>query len=129
MNRTQLDTMFRSYVDCALWADGDDKDDEYQSFEELGLTAADLEPSAAGYMARDVEKFVASLDERELRMATTTPGTMGHYLWLTKQGHGDGFWASPGTWHYKEDSLTAKAQALGECYLYLTDDGKIGLAQ
>lgn len=121
-----MNTMLQGYVESALWAESFDETSNYDA---NGFTRQDLEPSAAGYMARDVERFVASLDEHERTMARLAPGTMGHYLWLTKQRHGDGFWASPGTWEGKHGSLTEKAHALGECYLYLTDDGKIGLAQ
>lgn len=130
MNRTFLNETLDSYIETALWAETADYPDEDalsdkhdQSWEDAGYTRHDLEPSAMGYMARDIERFVAGLDVSP-GTGLNAPRWLGHNLWLTRQGHGAGFQ------DYDEyPQLAEKANALGECYLHLTDDGKIGLAQ
>ena len=59
----------------------------------------------------------ASESEREAAMA-------GHDFWLTRNGHGAGFW--DGDWPLPyADLLDKAAQAAGTCDLYVGDDGMI----
>lgn len=50
----------------------------------------------------------------------------GHDLWFTRNGHGTGFWdrglAMMG------DDLSDHAQAMGEVWTYVTDDGELDIA-
>jgi hypothetical protein len=48
----------------------------------------------------------------------------GHDFWLTRNGHGAGFWDGD----LSEDvgnALTEAAKKFGECHLYVGDDGQI----
>jgi hypothetical protein len=47
----------------------------------------------------------------------------GHDFWLTRNGHGAGFWDGGNDVAYTE--LTDGAHLHGECYVYLGDDGLI----
>jgi len=49
-----------------------------------------------------------------------------HDFWLTRQGHGVGFWARPELYGCNNsDALTVAAHEFGQFELYITDDGKI----
>lgn len=48
-----------------------------------------------------------------------------HDFWLTRNGHGAGFW--DGDYGEYGDALTSEAREFGESYLYLGDDGKVYL--
>ena len=51
-------------------------------------------------------------------------GHIGHDLWLTRNGHGAGFWDGD----YPddiEDTLTKGAEALGECYVEVSRRGRL----
>lgn len=51
----------------------------------------------------------------------------GHDFWLTRNGHGCGFW--DGDWQEPfGDKLTEAAKSFGECSLYVGDDGKLYLS-
>ena len=53
-----------------------------------------------------------------------SPDKVGHDLWLTRNGHGAGFWDGD----YADDvgeALTKISEAMGEIDLYVGDDGKI----
>jgi hypothetical protein len=53
-------------------------------------------------------------------------GHAGHDFWLTRNGHGAGFW--DGDWpEAQADVLTKGAEAFGECSFYAGDDGKLYL--
>jgi hypothetical protein len=116
MNTTKLDAFTRAYVECALWSSTDDQerplDDNY--------TLADLAPEALARMAEDCQLFQS---ENASDIANDA-GRAGHDFWLTRNGHGAGFW--DGNWpEVVGDRLTASAQGFGCCDLYVGDDGKI----
>ena len=50
----------------------------------------------------------------------------GMNFWLTRNGHGSGFW--DGDWGDWGDELTDASKAFGECDLYVGDDGMLYLA-
>jgi len=53
----------------------------------------------------------------------TGPGQGGHDFWLTRNGHGAGFW-DRGAGDVG-DRLTVAAHAWGECHPYVTVAGKV----
>jgi len=72
--------------------------------------------------AADVASYMEHpLVEGALRAGFLTPEQIGHDIWLTRNGHGTGFWdrgmGRLGDW------LSERACALGECTLYQGDDG------
>ncbi len=122
---TTLSAFARAYIECALWSstDGDDTplDDNY--------SIDDLAPETLAKMQADCEQFEKEnaellTYENCLRGGYSTEDNAGHDFWLTRNGHGAGFW--DGDW--KEPAatqLTDSAHAYGECNLYVGDDGLI----
>jgi len=52
------------------------------------------------------------------------PGRAGHDFWLTRCGHGAGYW--DGDWeHEAGERLTTAAKAYGEVNFYVGDNGLI----
>ncbi len=50
----------------------------------------------------------------------------GHDLWLTRNGHGTGFWDRPEVWGEEgADTLTRCAESLGEKWTVVGDDGLV----
>ena len=81
----------------------------------------ELSPEFIAEAIRDCKRFreVAGvlLDEHN-------DDTMGaHDFWLTRNGHGAGFW--DGDWPVNGDKLTEISKVYGECNLYVGDDGKV----
>jgi hypothetical protein len=79
-------------------------------------------------MVEDCRKFQA---ENALLFHDCTRGSgeypieaqAGHDFWLTRNGHGAGFW--DGDWPETGDALTAASKEFGEVSLYVGDDGKV----
>lgn len=106
------------YMTCALWSStdesGDPLDDKY--------SIDDLSPTAAAHMMSDVAAFVKANEA----LLITTPlddEQIGHDFWLTRNGHGAGFW-DRGLGEVG-DRLTKACKAFPEINLYVGDDGKI----
>lgn len=94
----------------------------------MKYTAEDIAPEALAKMHADCDTFVAQNAKLLEALAKSHPKHFapGHDLWLTRNGHGAGFWDRD--YGKLGDILTDAAHAMGECYLYVGDDGKIYLA-
>jgi hypothetical protein len=106
------DAFVEAYISAAgeLTSDDDEFDDAQWSKEGL----AD--------MKKDADMFYKKA-ERLLQTLDADPSQHGYDFWLTRNGHGAGFWDRG----YGEagDKLTAFSEKFGEANLYVGDDGMI----
>jgi hypothetical protein len=80
---------------------------------------SDLAPETLQSMSADCDRF-----QRENADAIGAESAKaGHDFWLTRNGHGAGFW--DGGWPESGDALTDASKEFGEFNLYPGDDGKI----
>jgi len=134
MNATieELDEFTRAYLLCALWTWDENAPSGQYEFsgrpEELFPRFSDeaLERAKA-----DCAKFQS--ENREMLAAFQPKDAHnGHDFWLTRNGHGAGFWDRPQTAESKfeelGDLLTDAAHKFRECDLYEGDDGKLYLS-
>lgn len=113
-----------AYKTCALWSSiGDDGEplDDTKTIDEISQDCAE-------FMRADCVEFmrsnVADLIEYEARMTCEQWRGMeraGHDFWLTRNGHGAGFW-DRGLDDLGE-RLSKAARAYGPVDLYIGDDG------
>lgn len=109
-----LDIFTRAYIACALWSTLTLEDN---------YSAGDLAPEALASIVADCARFQT---ENAEALAAHDPERAGRDFWLTRNGHGGGFW--DGDWPEPEASaLTAASKAFGTCDLYVGDDGRIYL--
>lgn len=109
-------TFSAAYLEAALWSskpDGPEGD---------AWDAAELSPELEAAMARDCAAFYVT--HGELVEAHGEASQAGHDFWLTRCGHGAGFW--DGDWPEPAASILTKAsEGFGNVDLYLGDDGKL----
>lgn len=109
----RLDTFEQAYVEAMFFTDT--PENESWSFH-------DLHESALRKIRDDCAAFRA--DQVTLDAIAEDESQAGHDFWLTRQGHGAGFW--DGDWPKAiGEQLTARAKAQGECWPYKGDDGQI----
>ncbi len=124
----ELDAFTRAYIECALWSstdeDGEPLDAKY--------SLEDLAPETLSAMTADCAKFQeenrAAFDSEVCRANTRGPADLheaaGHDFWLTRCGHGAGFW--DGDWPEPyATTLDQAANRFGNVDLYVGDDGRI----
>jgi len=114
---TQLDQFTIAYIECALWSSTDDDDNALDD----NYSIEDIDKDCLSDMIEDCRIF----QERHKADIQYNLTRAGHDFWLTRNGHGAGFW--DGDWpedignrltkHCKED--------WGEATLYVDDNGKI----
>lgn len=114
MSERKLDDFTMAYVVAALWSSMGDADANY--------SIEDIHPDTLLQMRIDCTNFQAS-HQAYLQRADTEEQN-GHDFWLTRNGHGAGYW-DRGYPNVIADTLTNAAHAAGEVYLYVGDDGRI----
>lgn len=112
-----LDEFTTAYIECALWSSTDDTGennplDQFYSVDNIA-------PEAMEKIIADCAKFQAE----NAAMIGDDAKFAGHDFWLTRNGHGAGFW--DGGWREHGDALTEASKAFGECYFYVGDDEKL----
>lgn len=124
MESVEVAVFVKGYLDCALWAStlGDDigtpMDQDYSRDDFAAETEKTLRIEATEFYNAH-ETAIIRYCERIGHDADYA----GHDFWLTRNGHGAGFW-DRGIGELGEH-LSDASRAYGECDLYIGDDGKI----
>lgn len=104
--------LYRGYVTAALFTEELEAQHDETS----------LDAQARMLMKSQCAQFLAGVREVLAHSGLTLEQT-GHDFWLTRNGHGSGFW-DRGLEDIGE-ALSEAAKEFGEQYLYVGDDGKL----
>ncbi len=114
-----INKMLDAYVECALWSSTDEEgnplDDNYG--------ADDIAPETLEQMREDCAGFAALIEQEGIEWAGIMSEQFGHDFWLTRNGHGAGFW-DRGLGELGKQ-LTHWAKTFSSVDLYVGDDGLI----
>ena len=113
-----IETILTHYAIAALWSSTGDNEEPLDDLHDLG----DIAPETMQAMRDDVAAFVAQ-NEALLIESGQSEEMIGHDFWLTRNGHGAGFW-DRGLGEVG-DKLTAACRPFGEVWLYVGDDGQV----
>jgi len=109
---------FEAYVDAALWSSLDNDGEPLEN----NYLASSIDPESLDKMLQDCIKF--QNENAEMLEKAGNDGQNGHDFWLTRNGHGAGFW-DRGYAKVVGDALTAAAHAFGESNLLESEDGTL----
>lgn len=119
MNRDEflkLDEFTQAYITAALWSSTDQHDTPLDS----NYDESDITDETIAKIVEDCKNFQAKAD------LTDYPNeNAGHDFWLTRNGHGAGFWENDFGTPESCEQLTKLSKEFGEVDLYVGDDGKI----
>lgn len=122
----ELNTFTRSYLETALWSStwsDEPNEPNPATLDSQGYGINDFAPEALAQAILDCAAFQATHDDDLQRY---DDAHAGHDFWLTRNGHGAGFW--DGDYAEPEATrLTEAAHAFGEVDLYVNDDGKVAI--
>ena len=117
------DNAFPAYLECALWSISDD-----DGYLDENHNIGDIHRDTRRALLADLQRIIAAADK-------LTPDwrdywsveQFGHDFWLTRNGHGAGFWDqySDGRGDEIGEILTRLSGFLGEVDLYIGDHGYI----
>jgi hypothetical protein len=115
------DSFVAAYITCALWSSTDNSDDSGGEPLDKNYSEDDIAPETLKAMRADCDAFYVANSADLSRVADDSRA--GHDFWLTRNGHGAGFWdrglGALG------DRLTKASKTFGGVDLYVGDDGKI----
>ena len=119
----ELDDFTRAYLECAAWGSTEGENGEVQIDDLMNSGEAEWAPETIAQAVADCR------DSQEANAALLVQAGSaeqnGHDFWLTRNGHGAGFW-DRGYGKAGEDLSTA-ARVHGECWPYVGDDGLVYL--
>lgn len=118
----KLDDFTKAYIVCALWSSTDDEGNPLDSkFDIENINPKDIEEIKLECL--NFQKENIQLLESAHKNKGYTLEDAGHDLWLTRNGHGAGFWDR----NLGEigEQLTLKSKELKESDLYVGDDGQL----
>lgn len=113
--------MLQSYLVAALWSSTDDNDEPLDK----NYTLSDFAPEAIESARKACEFFE---DRAKPWLGDMEPERIGFCLWLSRSGHGSGFFDEETCREGWRDVLQSKAEALGSSDCYVGDDEKIYLS-
>lgn len=109
---TALEEFIRGYIECALWASLDDDERPLDSI--MGLK---LSPE----LLKDVREDCTDFFNRFAGAIRGREAQAGHDFWLTRNGHGAGFWDGDWTPYRLGKRLSDWAKTYGSVDLYVRD--------
>lgn len=124
-----VDDFTHAYLMCALWASNDESDEEGGDPMGINYYLSDISDKTIVKAIADCTKFQSENAEALSPENCTYAGCptteyAGYNFWLTRNGHGCGFW--DGNWIEPAGTqLTDAAHAFGEIDFYVSDDGQI----
>lgn len=125
-----LDDFTLQYIETALWSSHDESNNAGGEPMDKNYSIDDMAPETLDKIAADCRRF-QELNGHLFILANVKRPTQGsateaagHDFWLTRVGHGAGFW--DGDWEEPASfQLDESAKAFGSVDLYVGDDGKI----
>lgn len=115
--KTKHAVFLDAYIYAALWLLDDDTRTPFGGT----YTAKDFYADVTCQMIEDCAAFLAEADIPDNLLPQA-----GHDFWLTRNGHGTGFWDRPDVYgEEKARELSALAETFGVVDLYVGDDGRI----
>ena len=120
VSASRMDSFTLAYFEAALWSSNDNADDSGGEPLDKNYSISDIDAATRDKMIADC----ASFQEKFAEQIGGETEQAGHDFWLTRNGHGAGFW--DGDWpEPAATELTDGAKAYGEFDLYVGDDGEI----
>jgi len=110
------------YLECMLWSSNDESDESGGEPLDKNYSVSDLSDSALKGAIEDCNAFIKKA-EKFMDATNADDGQHGHDFWLTRNGHGAGFWDRG--YGAAGDKLSEIAKTFGECHPYVGDDKKI----
>lgn len=126
-----LDEFTRAYLECALWSSNDESTPQGGEPFDENYSLDNIHPQSIAQAIKVCADFQAAHQSDLDTCLTSGPdwgpmGHGGHDLWLTRNGHGAGYWDGD----YPQDAgerLSKAARDLGECCPYFGDGGWVYL--
>lgn len=117
-----LKTFTDAYIEAALWSSNDESNDAGGEPLDRNYGPEDIAPATLAKMEKDCASFYENWYPFWKDESGYDDAHAGHDFWLTRNGHGAGFWDRGIA---KGKRLTLECKPYGSFDLYVGDDGKV----
>lgn len=115
-----MDKILNAYLVCALWSSTDEEGNPLD--DNFGLS--DLSENTKAQAMADIQLFLGLCEEEGIDpFEKLDSEQVGHDIWLTRNGHGAGFWDRGLGEHGSK--LSDIAKSLGSCDIYAGDNNEL----
>lgn len=115
-SKRKLDAFTEAYLETALWSETDEEEKPL----DRNFGISDFAPEAVDAAIKAAADF-QQRNETDLDEASGDSEQHGHDFWLTRNGHGAGFWGRG--YGAVGERLSKAAEAYGSEDIYVGDDG------
>ena len=113
-----------SSLEAILWSSTDESNEQGGDPLDKNYTVKDFSDEALARAVKDCNAFIKKAGKK-MDEASPDDNQHGHDFWLTRNGHGVGFWDRG--YGKVGDELSEIAKSFRECWAMVGDDGKIHL--
>ena len=116
-----LDEFTRAYIECAIWTDESTQDESMiqATYDSEVWDIENLSEEAADRMIADCKVFQYENRCYWVRVKEASDSQAGHDFWVTRNGHGVGFWDRPKIYgEHMATYLTEKCGRWPQVYMY-----------
>ncbi len=131
-DRDTLSDFVIGYITAALWSSNDESTPAGGEPLDANYYIDDIDTKTLVWMIKSCEKFQADNADNLAKYCETVvhnegsaESYAGHDFWLTRNGHGAGFWDRDGIDDDLGEALSEAARKFGEFYLYVGNDKTI----
>ena len=113
-----------AYLECAIWSS---IDDDGTPLDLKGYSIYDFDADSVEQATQDCRAFIAQVIKyADFDAYTHLREQGGHDFWLTRNGHGAGFWDRPEIYgKFNSSMLTHHAKLLKEAHVFEGFNGKL----
>lgn len=121
----ELRDFINGYTECMLWASTDGDHEGLEGFEVSQETQARIESDCRAFVSENITDLLEYAERYQPKEGYTPWECAGHDFWLTRCGHGAGFWDRG----LKElgVKLSKAARVCGNLDPYIGDSGEVWL--
>lgn len=118
----ETDEFIASYIEAALWSTTDESREDGGDCLDLNYVKDDIDPAGRAQIWSECRHFLEAMRP----YINGCVAQAGHDFWLTRNGHGAGFWDRPELYGKKNaEILTACCKAVGPRDLVVGDDKRL----
>lgn len=130
INEIECDKFTVAYIAAALWSSNDETTPQGGEPLDRNYDQFDFHPDAIAKIVADCKKFQEDnahllIEDNCFHVGCSMIEYAGHDFWLTRNGHGCGFWEKSDWEEEAGKALTEAANKFGECNIVIGDDGKL----
>ncbi len=136
----QISSELQQYLETILWAETDESNESGGEPLDRNYTIEDFSQESLERANRQLTAFLTEADSATQVQEDAaeeagveedwdfTEDDLAHDFWLTRNGHGTGFWDRPERYGDRLSEVFSKmAERAGEAYVYVGDDGQLHL--